>query len=67
MKHRIIKAKDNKGIYYAIQRKEFPYGWLFYNTSFHVNGYHRTLKKAKKELDIIMNPNDKFEVIYATK
>ena len=55
MKHRIIKFVNNGKINYSIQRKEFIWGWLNYNTSPFVNGYHDTLESALIELDRINN------------
>ena len=55
MKHRIVKFVSNGKNIYSIQRKEFVWGWLNYNTSPFVNGYHETLESALIELDRINN------------
>ena len=53
MQHRIIEVKQDGKTRYAIQRKEFLFGWMFYNTDPLVKGWHKTLKESKKELSRI--------------
>ena len=64
MKHRIIKAIDSKNnVTYHIQRKDFLWGWLYYNTCMWVKGKHNSLEEAKEELDRIEGKNIIIEVV----
>jgi hypothetical protein len=64
MKHRIVKFVSNGKIQYSIQRKEFIWGWLNYNTSPFVNGYHNTYESALMEVNRITNKPTILEITY---
>lgn len=63
MKHRIVKFVSNGKTMYSIQRKEFVWGWLNYNTSPFVNGYHDTYESALMEVNRITNKPTILEII----